>query len=140
MENDQIFINEAEGDSANPQWQVVSTSDLSKFPNNCIGYLTTIKLNKEDREKIATGFLISPNLVLTVAHTFQKMEYCEVLELVPDSFSIESREIKIKKFRANSFFKKKLHIKASKNSCKIAMLKCRHAIKHKVVICQPNKL
>jgi len=104
MENDQIFINEAEGDSANPQWQVVSTSDLSKFPNNCIGHLSTTKLNKEDRNNFGSGFLISPNLVLTAAHTFQRVEYGEVLELVPDSFSIESRVIKIKEFKINDKF------------------------------------
>ena len=45
MENDQIFINEAEGNKVNPKWQVVSPFSASKFPNNCIGYLTTPKLN-----------------------------------------------------------------------------------------------
>jgi len=79
MENDQIFINEAEDDPANPKWQVVSPAELNKFPNNCIGYLTTIKLGKKDRNNFGTGFLISPNLVLTAAHTFQKVEYGEVV-------------------------------------------------------------
>ena len=41
MENDQLFNNEADINKANPQWQLVSLPDLKKFPNNCIGYITT---------------------------------------------------------------------------------------------------
>ena len=43
MENDQIFNNEAVINETNPQWKRVSLADLNKFPNNCIGYITTNK-------------------------------------------------------------------------------------------------
>ena len=89
MEDDQLFSNESNTSEGKPQWQDVSPSDLSNFPNNCIGHLTTIKMDEEDHPNFGTGFLISPTLVLTAAHTFQKVKDGKVFELQPDSFSTE---------------------------------------------------
>jgi V8-like Glu-specific endopeptidase len=88
-------------DKANPQWKKVSVSDLEIFPYNCIGSLKTITANEEDLPNLGTGFLISPNLVLTAAHTFQKVKFGEVIELVPDSFPMEGKAIRIKDFQIN---------------------------------------
>ena len=86
---EEFFNNEAKINHGKAQWQDVSPSDLSNFPNNCIGYLTTIKMDEEDHPNFGTGFLISPTLVLTAAHTFQKVKDGKVFELQPDSFSTE---------------------------------------------------
>jgi hypothetical protein len=43
MEELKMYINEQEMNKANPQWKKVSISDLSKFPHNCIGSLTTLQ-------------------------------------------------------------------------------------------------
>jgi V8-like Glu-specific endopeptidase len=104
MESYQMFNNEAEMNKANPLWKKVSYSDLNEFPHNCIGNITTVQLNEKDPCNFGTGFLISPNLVLTAAHTFQQVKYGEVIELVPNSFSLENEVIKIKNFRINTKF------------------------------------
>ena len=46
-------------------------------------------MDEEDHPNFGTGFLISPTLVLTAAHTFQKVKEGKVFELKPDSFSTE---------------------------------------------------
>ena len=104
MEDGQLFSNEAKINHGKAQWQDVSPSDLSNFPNNCIGYLTTIKMDEEDHPNFGTGFLISPTLVLTAAHTFQKGKDGKVFELQPDYFSTEKENIKVKDFKVNLKF------------------------------------
>jgi V8-like Glu-specific endopeptidase len=98
-----MFNNEAEMNKANPLWKKVDHSDLKEFPHNCIGNIT-VPLNEKDLSNFGTGFLISPTLVLTAAHTFQRVKYGEVLELVPNSFSLENKVTKIKDFRVNEKF------------------------------------
>ena len=46
-------------------------------------------MDEEDPSNFGTGFLISPTLVLTAAHTFQRVKEGKVFELSPDSFSTE---------------------------------------------------
>jgi hypothetical protein len=71
------------------------------FPHNCIGNIKTVLESEDDPPIFGTGFLISPTLVLTAAHNFQKVFFGEVFEAVPDSFLLEGRMIKIKNFRIN---------------------------------------
>jgi V8-like Glu-specific endopeptidase len=99
-----MFSNELEMDKINPHWKKVSVSDICNFPYNCIGNIKTVTSNEGDRPNFGTGFLISPTLILTSAHTFQRVKFGEVFELVPDSFSLEGKVIKIKDSRINRKF------------------------------------
>jgi V8-like Glu-specific endopeptidase len=53
-----------------PEWEEVAPSELNAFPHNCIGSIKTAKTG-EFTPNYGTGFLISANLVLTSAYTFQ---------------------------------------------------------------------
>jgi hypothetical protein len=59
--------------------------------------------NTEDLPNFGTGFRY-PTLILASAHTFQRVMFGEMFELVPDSFSLEEKVIKIKYFRINKKF------------------------------------
>lgn len=51
-----------------PRWQQVNPPTLYDYPHNCIGWIT-INANHHPVTS-GSGFLISPSLVLTVAHNF----------------------------------------------------------------------
>jgi len=67
--SNQAYLDEAQISKGEPQWREVSSPTLFKYPHNLIGSLVSV--NKATKQKqFGTGFLIAPNLVLTVAHTF----------------------------------------------------------------------
>lgn len=87
---------------------MVNPSDLNNFPNNCIGSLIAAN-NAKQLKNFGSGFLISPTVVLTAAHTFQAERYGSVMQLKPDCFTIiESgsikNQIKVKDYRINPEF------------------------------------
>lgn len=68
-----LYQDEAQISKGKPQWKEVKPPHLFHFPHNLIGSL--LAANKtSNREANGTGFLISPTLVLTVAHTFLKLQ------------------------------------------------------------------
>ena len=86
MEDFELFINEC-NIGEEKRWTEVIAPDLFNFPHSCIGYIDASN-TEGDKSQTGTGFLISPNLVLTAAHTFIGRCKGDIIDLYPTSFTL----------------------------------------------------
>jgi V8-like Glu-specific endopeptidase len=92
------------------RWEQVVVPKLYRHPHNCIGWM--IITNKDYKQILGTGFLLSKRLVITSAHTFLIESGDKIILAPPLSFSIfeenqpDPRQIKVRNFRVNPEFQK----------------------------------